>query len=333
MKTERWEERVVMSRTKYPIHPDFKKYENLNPPLSRVVLPLMQKMMGPLFSMEKSTEQITVRHLSISASLNQAISANPTISANQTIRALMYTPVGISEPAPCLVYFHGGGFAISASPHHFQMARTYALNAKCKVLFVDYRLAPKHPFPAAPEDCYAAYTWLLEHAGEYSVDTSRIAVGGDSAGGQLATVVCLMARDRGQRVPCGQMMIYPVTGRNMVTESMKMFTDTPLCNSRDIEKYFSFYIEDPINEKSVYASPIHAESLEGLPPAYIETAEFDCLRDEGILYADRLREVGISVTLNNTLGTIHGFDIARESAIVKGCVTQRVSFLLELFIK
>lgn len=325
MKTERWEERVVMSRTKYPIHPDFKKYENLNPPLSRAVLPLMQKMMGPLFSMEKSTEQIKVSHLSIPASPNQAI------SSNHTIRALMYTPVGISEPAPCLVYFHGGGFAISASPHHFQMARTYALNTNCKVLFVDYRLAPKHPFPAAPEDCYAAYTWLLEHAGEYSVDTARIAVGGDSAGGQLATVVCLMARDRGQRVPCGQMMIYPVTGRNMVTESMKQFTDTPLCNSRDIEKYFSFYIEDPVNEKSIYASPIHAESLEGLPPAYIETAEFDCLRDEGILYAERLKETGITVTLNNTLGTIHGFDIARESAIVKACVAQRVSFLLGLF--
>lgn len=245
----------------------------------------------------------------------------------------MYTPVGICEPVPCLVYFHGGGFAISASPHHFQMARTYALNANCKVLFVDYRLAPKYPFPAAPEDCYTAYTWLLEHAGEYSVDTARIAVGGDSAGGQLATVVCLMARDRGQRVPCGQMMIYPVTGRNMVTESMKQFTDTPLCNSRDIEKYFSFYIEDPVNEKSIYASPIHAESLEGLPPAYIETAEFDCLRDEGILYAERLKETGITVTLNNTLGTIHGFDIARESAIVKACVAQRVSFLLELFKK
>lgn len=314
-----------MNKTKYPIHPDFKKYEKLNPPLSRPAIKLIQKLMLPLVTMEKSTEHVSVQHFIIPTGDNQ------TISANQSIRALLYSPMGINENAPCLVYFHGGGFVLPASPHHFQMVREYALRVSCKVLFVDYRLAPKHPFPAAVEDAFAAYSWLIDNASALSVDASRICVGGDSAGGQLATVVCLMTRDRGVAIPSGQMLIYPVTGRNMTTESMKQFTDTPLCNSEDIKKYHAYYISDPENETSIYASPVHADSLEGLPPAYIETAEFDCLRDEGILYAERLKAAGTTVTLNNTLGTIHGFDIAKESAIVRECVTRRVEFLLNLF--
>ena len=308
----------MTKRTKYPIHPDFKRWTNMNPPLNRAIVPVMQRLMSPLFLLERSTADLTVERKMIP------------VGNGDTIRALWYSPKDIEENAPCLVYYHGGGFVWPASPHHYSLAKEYAQKAHCNVLFVDYRLAPKHPFPIAPEDCYAAYCWALANAGELAVDPERIAVGGDSAGGQLAAVVCLMAREREQTMPCGQMLIYPAAG-DAETESAKKYTDTPMCNSRDMEKYGKFYRPDPSVGNNVYASPIEADSLEGLPAAYVETAEFDCLRDGGILYAERLRQFGISAELYNTKGTMHGFDIVLDSLIVRECVNRRTAFLRQIF--
>ena len=308
----------MAKRTKYPIHPDFKRWANVNPPLNRVMIPVMQKLMGLLYMREKSTAELKVERISIP------------VDIDDTIRALMFCPEDLRENTPCLVYYHGGGFVWPASPHHYNLAREYAQRSHCKVLFVDYRLAPKSQFPVAPEDCYAAYSWVLTNAEKLAVDPTRVAVAGDSAGGQLATVVCLMAKDRGQIMPCGQMLIYPAAG-DVETESVKKYVDTPMCNSRDMEKYTKFYRPDPSVGKNVYASPIEAESLEGLPAAYVETAEFDCLRDGGILYAERMRQFGVSVELHNTEGTMHGFDIVLDSPIVRECVNRRTMFLRQIF--
>ena len=133
-------------------------------------------------------------------------------------------------------------------------------------------------------------------------------------------------------MPCAQMLVYPAAG-NVETGSVKKYTDTPLCNSRDMEKYDKLYRPDPSVGNNIYASPIEAESLAGLPAAYIETAEFDCLRDGGILYAKRLRQSGVSVTLYNTEGTMHGFDIVLDSQIVRKCVNKRVAFLRRHFLR
>lgn len=308
-----------MKRTKYPIHPDFKKWAHVNPPLYKAILPVMQKVIGTLFLREQSSDAVTVSRLKIGT------------SDGQTIRALLYTPAGIPSSAPSLVYYHGGGFVLPAAPHHYSLAKEYAMKATCKVLLVDYRLAPQFAFPAAPEDCFAAYLWILNQAQDVGIDPSLIAVGGDSAGGELATVVCLMARDRGVRIPSAQMLIYPVTSRGLETESMKQYVDTPMCNSRDMEKYDQLYIQDEKAGKREYMSPIDADSLAGLPPAYIETAEFDCLRDGGLLYAERLEQFLVPVELNNTMGTIHGFDIEMTSPIVRECVESRVAFLRKAF--
>ena len=308
----------MAKRTKYPIHPDFKRWTKMNPPLNRALVPLIQLFLRPLYRLEKSTKKLTVRKMKIS------------IDDGAKIRAILYSPKYVGENAPCLVYYHGGGFVIPAAPYHYKLAREYAERAHCKVLFVDYRLAPKYPFPVAPEDCYAAYSWVLAHAEELSVDKARIAVAGDSAGGQLATVVCLMAKDRGQTMPCGQMLVYPAAG-DVETESVKKYTDTPMCNSKDMEKYGKLYRPDPSVGNNVYASPIEAKSLEGLPAAYIETAEFDCLRDGGILYAERLLQFGVSAELYNTEGTMHGFDIVLDSSIVRECARRRIAFLKQVF--
>lgn len=308
----------MTKRTKYPIHPDFKKWSRMNPPLNRFMLPIIQKTLSLLFLREKSTKELTVEKKTIP------------VGDDKTIRALLYSPRDLEDNAPCLIYYHGGGFVLPAAPYHYSLAKEYALRARCKVLFVDYRLAPKYKFPIAPEDCYAAYLWAIENANKLSIDVNRIGVAGDSAGGQLSTVVCLMAKDRGQSMPCCQMLMYPAVG-NVQTESMTIFTDTPMCNSKDIDKYGKYYIPDPLVGNPVYCSPIEAESLVGLPPAYVETAEFDCLRDGGVLYAQKLQNFGVPAELHNTKGTMHGFDIVLKSPIVRECVDYRVAFLKRHF--
>jgi acetyl esterase len=307
-----------MKRTQYPIHPDFKKYVNFNPPLNRFILPIMQKMMAFLVTQEKSTLEMNVLHFTIPVK-------------NGTIKAILYTPVDISKNAPCLIYYHGGGFVLPAAPQHFSLIKEYAKRVSCKVLFVDYRLAPKYPFPIPPEDCFSAYKWLLDHVDEYSIDPKRIAVAGDSAGGELASVVCLMAMDSNVKIPCAQMLIYPVTAHALETPSVLEFTDTPLCNSKDLKKYEKYYAQDEKAGKREYLSPLDSDKLNLMPPTYLETAEFDCLRDCGILYAEKLESLGVPTVLNNTKGTIHGFDIDLNSSIVKKSIDNRVDFLIKNF--
>ena len=308
-----------MKRTEYPIHPDFRKWSRVNPPLGRTAVSIIQQLLGMLFNTQRKSRNLDVvkRHI--------------TASDGSTVRALLYSPVGIAANAPCLLYCHGGGFVMPAAPYHYSLAREYALRAGCKVFFVDYRLAPKHPFPAAPEDCYSAYCHIISHAKELSVNPCRVAVSGDSAGAQLAMVVCLMTRERGQIMPCGQMLMYPAVGQLPESESMKRYIDTPMCSSRDMEKYCEYYLQNETACKREYSSPISAQSYEGLPCAYIETAEFDPLHDGGVLYAKRLRHEGIPTVLTDTRGTIHGFDIVLNSPIVRGCVDSRVAFLKGVF--
>lgn len=302
-----------MSTANYPIHPDFKILSGIHPPLSRKTIPIIQKAMGLLFHQQRTDRTVRVEHIRIPA------------AEGRSVRALLYVPRnGLS--GGFLLFCHGGGYAFPAAPYHYRLARIYARGAGCCVLFPDYRLAPRDPFPAAPEDCFAAYRWLLEYA-----NGAPTAVCGDSAGGTLAMAVTLMAIDRHLPVPCAQLLAYPAVGNCGETESIRLYTDTPMCNTRDMNTYGEWYVQDETAGNPAYRSPIEAGSFQGLPMTYIETAEYDCLRDGAILYAEKLRENGIPVELHNTEGTVHGYDMILKSGIVKDLIGKRIHFLKSAF--
>jgi acetyl esterase/lipase len=184
---------------------------------------------------------------------------------------------------------------------------------------VEYRLAPEHPFPAGVEDCYAALKWLHDNASALDVDTARIAVGGQSAGGGLSAAVALLARDRGGPPLCFQFLGIPELDHRLATPSMRAFTDTPMWHRANAIRSWECYLGPNADEHNVspYASPAIAEDLGNLPPAYITAMEFDPLRDEGILYALRLMEAGVSVELHCFPGTFHGSGAVVQAEISK----------------
>ena len=297
----------------YHIHPDFRMLAAIHPPLHRKTIPMIQKSMGLLYYQQRSSRAARVERVRITA------------DAGQTVRALLYVPKE-EKTAGCVLYCHGGGYAFPAAPYQYKLARTYAERVGCRVLFPDYRLAPLHPFPAAVDDCFASYRWLLARG-----EGAGIAVCGDSAGGTLSMAVCLRAIDEGLPTPCAQLLTYPAVGNAGETESFRRYTDTPMCNSRDMDVYGEWYVQDEAAGKLAYRSPIEAESFAGIPMTYIETAEFDALRDGAILYAEKLRAAGTEVELHNTEGTVHGYDMMLKSALVKDLIEKRIDFLKRAF--
>ncbi|HKM99970.1 MAG TPA: alpha/beta hydrolase [Candidatus Binataceae bacterium] len=219
----------------------------------------------------------------------------------------IYTSEG-RVPKGVLVYFHGGGWVLGSVTTHDVLCRSIAIAAGCIVVSVDYRLAPEHKFPAAPEDCYAATKWVAANAASFGGDPSRIAVGGDSAGGNLATVVALMARDRGGPSLSFQLLFYPAISAANDTPSQKEFSEDGFVLSRaDMEWFWNHYLNGPADRENPLACPNAAGNLAGLPPALVETASHDPLRDEGERYAEQMRKAGVKVTLTRYDGVTHGF--------------------------
>ncbi|MGD9892048.1 MAG: alpha/beta hydrolase [Dehalococcoidia bacterium] len=221
------------------------------------------------------------------------------------IAVRIYTPEG-TGPFPILVYFHGGGWVIGAIDTIDAPCRALANRAGCVVVSVDYRLAPEHKFPAAPEDCYAATRYVAENAAAYNADPQRLAIGGDSAGGNLAAAVALMARDRGGPPIAFQLLIYPVTDHTFDTTSYQDNADGYLLTKNGMVWFWDHYLTSAEDGHDQYASPLRALSLKDLPPAFVQTCEFDPLRDEGEAYANRLREEGVQVESKRYDGLIHG---------------------------
>jgi acetyl esterase len=230
----------------------------------------------------------------------------------------VYAPEGnVPEGGrPTLLDIHGGGFVLGSIEMEHAFAVDVARRLGVVVAAVGYRLAPEHPFPAGVEDCYAALAWLHDNASGLGVDPARIAVGGQSAGGGLTAATVLLARDRGGPPVCFQFLGIPELDHRLETASMRAFVDTPLWNRPSAITSWELYLgDDRSGNVSPYASPAIAADLSGLPPAYITTMEFDPLRDEGILYALRLLEAGVSVELHSFPGTFHGSSLVTGAAV------------------
>ena len=221
----------------------------------------------------------------------------------------VYTPEGGDDPLPVFVTFHGGGWVVGSLDTHDAVCRGIANEAACLVVSVDYRLAPEHPFPAAVEDAYAATEWAAEFAPDIGGDPDRLAIGGDSAGGNLTAAVTLLARDQGGPDLCHQSLIYPAVASPALHhfDSYEENGEGYLLEMANIEWYYERYVPRATDARNEYAAPLLARDLSNLPPATLVTGGFDPLRDEGYAYADRLREAGVSVEHEHFEGMIHGF--------------------------
>lgn len=220
--------------------------------------------------------------------------------------ARIYQPQG-RGPFPVLVYFHGGGWVIANLGTYDASCRALCNAANCMVVSVAYRQAPEHKFPAAAEDAYAATQWVIANAAKLKGDPKRVAVGGESAGGNLATVTCLMARDRQGKMPLYQMLIYPVTNYAFDTPSYQENANAIPLGKAGMQWFWSHYLNNESDGNNPYASPLRAENLKGLPPATVITADIDPLRSEGEAYAKRLREAGSVVRSTNYTNMTHEF--------------------------
>jgi acetyl esterase len=244
--------------------------------------------------------------------------APPEVARIETLRAA--GPAGVipvrlyrphrsvaDESLPALVYFHGGGWTFGDLDTHDVVCRELANLARCAIASVDYRLAPEHKFPAAVEDAVAAVRWVAREAQALGLDAARIAVGGDSAGGNLAAVVALAARDERRPKLAMQVLIYPATDMAADTPSHREFADGYVLTRDAILWSRGNYLRSAEDVADWRASPLRARDLSGLPPAYVVTCGFDPLRDEGRAYADRLRAAGVAVTYECFEGMVHGF--------------------------
>jgi len=220
--------------------------------------------------------------------------------------ARIYKPRG-NGPFPVLVYFHGGGWVIATLDTYDSSCRALTNAANCIVVSVAYRQAPEYKFPAAAEDAYSATQWVINNAAQIGGDPRRVAVGGESAGGNLAAVTCLIARDRGGKMPVYQLLVYPVTNYAFNTPSYQENADAKPLNRAMMHWFWSYYLNSESDGSNPYASPLRAENLRGLPSATVITADIDPLRSEGQAYAQRLRQAGSSVKITNYSGVTHEF--------------------------
>lgn len=232
------------------------------------------------------------------------------------IQSRLYIPAMPSHPPllPALLYFHGGGYCVGSLDSHDSLCRALAALTPCCVLSVAYRLAPEYPFPTAVDDALAAYQWLLANGLAYGIDTQNIAVGGDSAGGTLATVITIASRNSGAPQPLLQVLLYPCTSARQDTDSHQRLARGYLLEAPTLQWMFNSYLSNEADRKDWRFAPLEAPDLAGVAPAFIALAEYDPLVDEGVKYADKLKAAGVHSQLRVYPGMTH--DFARLGNIV-----------------
>jgi acetyl esterase len=302
------------------IHPELRSIKAHPLPRNRWALAAMQSLLSAVNAMHRRKYRPLITRTTIVS------------SDHHPVPILIIRPENLRSPAPALVYYHGGAFVMKPAPQHLENALRYAREADCLVIFVEYRLAPKYPFPAGFNDCHAALRWALSNAQSLALDQGCIAVGGDSAGGSLAAGVAQRARHEDGISLRGQLLIYPCVDLVCDRPSTAAFANVPPFKGASTLATAETYLGRSVSVGIPrYASPLYGD-LSQLAPAYVETAEFDLLHDQGTAYAQALIDKGIEVDFNEISGGVHGFDLlAANSSVSKAAMQRRIQFLRRIF--
>jgi len=302
---------ATMAKTNYPIHEDFHVACCITAPLGRGVLGIGNAFLAAMSKGMRSDNELTISKVKITSTAD-----------GEQFDAWVITPKGGTEPRPAILFLHGGGFVFKGAPYHYNLAKEYARHTSSVVVMVDYRTAHNNPYGTSLQDCTDAWQWLISGAQTLGIDTTRTAIVGDSAGGFLAIKTVLASDIR----PSKLMLIYPVVDCSMRTESMAKFGDTPVWNSELNRKMWEYYLQ---GATEISLLDLMECELQKMPTTYIETAEFDCLRDEGDEFARALHGAGVATTHTCTEGTMHGFDMAQRSEITRRQIAERCKWLGE----
>ncbi len=313
-------------RERYALAPEFAAQPSFTMPSSRLLLrgiDLLLRLQRRGFAW---SERVCVR--------NHAVR----VDGGPAVAVFEIAPRDLTGASPAIVDYHGGGFFLGYTALHLRAAERYALEGRCRVFFPDYRLSTAHPFPAGFDDCYATLAWVHADAVALGIDRRRVALLGDSAGGALAAGVAQKALDRREHRVCAQILIYPVADHETKTESALRFNDTPFWRTASNRNMWKVYLRDSEHGRSggrapvpPYAAPLHRASFAGLPPAWVEVAEFDPLRDEGRQYAEALATAGVPAELQEVKGAIHGYDLVEGSPTAEAIFRRRIDAIRRFF--
>lgn len=300
---------AAMAQMNYPIHKDFRSACRITAPLGRSVLGIGNAFLSAMPKGMRSNKELSIKKHKIVSSVD-----------GESFRVWVITPNKGNTMRPAILFLHGGGFVFKGAPYHYDLAKEYSRRTGSVVVMADYRTAHNNRYGTTFGDCLDTWHWLNDNAQMLGIDTLRTAIVGDSAGGFLAIKTLLVSGIR----PSKLMLVYPVVDCSMRTASMALFNDTPVWNSKLNKKMWDYYLHGESEESLL---DLHVDSLQKISAAYVETAEYDCLRDEGNMFAIMLQNAGVPVTHNQTKGTMHGFDMTQSSNITKKQIQERCLWL------
>jgi len=299
---------IIAKFNKYPISNEFGIYKLYKIPFNERIFLNADKLMSMFPKTLKETKIVSFKTKTIKS------------YDKEKINIYIFEPKSV-DTKKIFLYIHGGGFVYRGAKNHYNFCRKLAEEGLCTVVYVDYRLAYKYKYPVPVEDAFAAYKYILKNMKNYE----KVIIGGDSAGGCLAIDVVRKAKEFNLDIPDYLFLFYPVLDKRMITESMKKYTDTPIWNAELNKKMWELYLKD----NNSYISPGEMKDVSFMPKTYIETAEYDCLHDEAVEFAERLKKENIEVIVNETKKTMHGFDM-KNGKITQKVVKERMELISKI---
>lgn len=306
-------------KSKYPISKEFFPFNKFSAPMNRFVLCLAKIFLRtPRFIFKD--KNINTKTIIIDG------------YEGSKITLYLISPKNIIEPSNAIIFIHGGGFVFEGSTSHFKIAKEYALRCNSKVIYVKYNLAPKYPFPHPQYECFSAYKYVFDNAEQLGINKDKIGITGDSAGATLAVTSLLLAKEKNfNKYPLFQLLIYPWLDNRNNSESNKKYTDTPMWNSTLSKRSGKYTNKNKVVFPSYLVSANEYGNYSFLPKAYIEVAQYDCLRDDGINYAKLLNEAGIETRLYEVEGSMHGYETKYSAPTTRRMIEKRIEYINDCF--